>query len=186
MLIKDSPKNFSSLCGLEDLPLAPPRAGTPLPLFTAKKVFLFIGFIILKTTGLISRFQRKNRFWKICIGSRDIGQNVSKFDSPNQTFKFWHLLTNISGSEAYFSKPIFALIPWDQACHFEYNEAYKQKTFFSRLIKGQGGPWGVPEGGLPDHVESWNFLGSLISACLMGKSAVLIQNPTLVTFEPPY
>ena len=56
MLIQDFPKIFSSLGGLEDLPLAP-------PLYGEKKVF-FVGFIILKTTGLISRFQHKNRFEK--------------------------------------------------------------------------------------------------------------------------
>ena len=33
--------------------------------------------MVLKMTGLSSRFQRNNRFWKICNGSRDISQNVS-------------------------------------------------------------------------------------------------------------
>ena len=78
------------------------------------------------------------------IGFWDIGKNVSKFDSPNQTFEFWHILTNISGSDAYFSNMIFVLKPWDQASRFEYNEPCNQKN------------WGVPEEGLPDQVESWN------------------------------
>ena len=34
--------------------------------------------MVLKSTGLSSRFQRKNRFRKICTGSRDIMQNVPK------------------------------------------------------------------------------------------------------------
>ena len=81
-----------------------------------------MGFIILKTTGLSSRFQRKNRFWKICIRSQDIDKNVSEFDLPNQTFIFWDVLVNISGPDADFSKPIFALKPWAQAGRFEYHE----------------------------------------------------------------
>ena len=87
-------------------------------------------FMVLKMTGLSSRFQHKNRFWKICIGSQDIDKNVSEFDLPNQTFKFWHIFINILGPDAYFSKPIFALKPWAQAGRFEYNEPYKRKTFF--------------------------------------------------------
>ena len=38
-----------------------------------------MGFMVFKSTSLDSRFQRKNRFWKICTESRDIGQNVSNF-----------------------------------------------------------------------------------------------------------
>ena len=78
-----------------------------------------------------SRFQRKNRFWKICIGSRDIQQNMSKFEGLVWFVKFWHIFVNISGSDTYFSKPIFALKPWAQAGRFEYNEPYKWKNFFS-------------------------------------------------------
>ena len=89
-----------------------------------------MGFMVLKTTGLSSRFQRKNRFWKIRIGSRDIDQNVAKFEGLVWQVKFQHILLNISGSGAYFSKPIFALKPWAQAGRFEYNEPYKRKTFY--------------------------------------------------------
>ena len=70
-----------------------------------KKSFLFIGFIILKTTGLSSRFQRKNRFLEICIGSRDIGQNMTKFEG--WVWQVKRIFTNISGPYTYFSKPIF-------------------------------------------------------------------------------
>ena len=66
-------------------------------------------FIILKMDGSITQFQRKNWVGKICIRSQDIGINMLKLDLPNHTFKFWHIFTNISGSDAYFSKPIFAL-----------------------------------------------------------------------------
>ena len=65
--------------------------------------------MVLKTTGLISRFQCTNRFWKICPGSRDIYQNVPKFRSPNQTCIFSDVLVNISWPRAYFSKLICAL-----------------------------------------------------------------------------
>ena len=69
------------------------------------------------------------KFWKICIGSQNIDKNVSEYDLPNQTFKFWHIFINILGPDAYFSKPIFALKPWGQAGRFEYNEPYnKRKT----------------------------------------------------------
>ena len=42
-------------------------------LYKAKKVFPFIGLIILKTTSLISWFERKNQVWKLSIGNRVIG-----------------------------------------------------------------------------------------------------------------
>ena len=87
--------------------------------------------MILKTTGLSARFQRKNRIWKICTGSQDINQNLPTSGSPNQTCIFWHLFANISGPGAYFSKPIFALKPWVQAGYFEYYEPYNPKNFFS-------------------------------------------------------
>ena len=49
------------------------------PLWGKKKCVPFIGFMVLKTTGLSPRFQRKNPFWKICIRSRDIGKKVTNF-----------------------------------------------------------------------------------------------------------
>ena len=90
----------------------------------------FVPFMVLKMTGLSWRSQRKYQFWKICIGSWNIGQYLSKFRSPNQTFKFWDILANISGLSTYFTKPIFALKPWAQASHFEYHEAYKRNKKF--------------------------------------------------------
>ena len=86
--------------------------------------------MVLKTTGLNSRFQRKTRFWKICTESQDIKQNVQKIGSPNQTCIFLDVLANISGPGEYFSKPIFALKPQAQAGRFEYHEPYKLNKFF--------------------------------------------------------
>ena len=85
-----------------------------------------MGLMVLKTTGLSSRFQRKNRFWKICTGSRDIDQNVPKYEGLVWLPEFRHKLFNISGPGAYFSKPTFVLKPWAQAGRFEYNEPNKQ------------------------------------------------------------
>ena len=41
----------------------------PLYLWVKKKLFHCIGFMVLKTIGLRSRFQHSNRFGKTCIGS---------------------------------------------------------------------------------------------------------------------
>ena len=95
-----------------------------------KKFVLIIGFMVFKTTGFESRFKRKNWFWKICPKSWNIGQNVSKICLPNQTSKISHILADISGLCAYFSKPIFALKPWDWAGRFEYHEPYNPNNFF--------------------------------------------------------
>ena len=101
-----------------------------------KKIVRIIGFMVFKSTGSDSWFQRKNRFWKIYIGSRDIRQNMSKFEGLVWFVKFWHIFVNILGSDAYFSKPIFALKPWAQAGRFEYNEPCSRKTFFLTIIRG--------------------------------------------------
>ena len=62
---------------------------------------------------------------------------MSNIGIPNQSSKIWHILDDISGLGAYFSKPIFALKPWVQAGRFEYNEPYNPKNFFSHLYRGQ-------------------------------------------------
>ena len=69
-----------------------------------------MGFMVFKSTGLDSRFQRKNWFWKMGTESQDITKKVSKIGLPNQTRNIWHFLANISGLGAYFSKTILALI----------------------------------------------------------------------------
>ena len=90
-----------------------------------------MGFMVFKSTGSDSRFQRKNRFWKICTESQDITKKVSKIGLPNQTSKIWHILADISVLGAYFSKPIFALKPWVRASRFEYHEPHNPNNFFS-------------------------------------------------------
>ena len=92
-----------------------------------------MGFMVFKSSGSDSRFQRKNRFWKICTESQDITKKVSKIGLPNQTSKIWHILADISGLGAYFSKPIFALEPWVQAARFEYHEPHNPNNFFFHL-----------------------------------------------------
>ena len=62
--------------------------------------------------------------------SQDIGQNVSNFAGLVWKADFLHLMSNISGLEAYFSKPIFALEPWVQANWFEYHEPYNPIDIF--------------------------------------------------------
>ena len=49
----------------------------------------------------------------------DINQNVPKYRSPYHTCIFWDVFANISGFNAYFYKPTFALKPWIQAGRFE-------------------------------------------------------------------
>ena len=106
------------------------------PFISQKKFVPIIGFMVLKTTGLGSRFQRTNWFWKVCPKSRDINQTVPKFRSPNQACIFSDVSANISRPFAYFSKPIFALKPWAQAGRFEYHEPYNRKNFFCLTFKG--------------------------------------------------
>ena len=92
--------------------------------------------MVLKTTGLSSRFQRSNPFWKIFNQSWDTSKNMSKLRTPNQTSIFWDNFAHISGLDEYFPKPIAALKPWAQARRFEYHEPYKPDEFFFWVIKG--------------------------------------------------
>ena len=101
-----------------------------LRLYKWKKIVRIMGFMVVKSSGSDSRFQRKNRFWKICTESQDITKKVSKIGLPNQTSKIWHILADISGLGAYFSKPIFALKPWVRAGRFEYHEPHNPNDFF--------------------------------------------------------
>ena len=101
------------------------------------KNFLIMGFMVFKLTCLDSRFQCKNRFWKICTESRDIGQNVSNFAGLVWMAGFRQFFGNILGLGAYFSKPIFALKSWVQAGRFEYHEPHILNNFFF-TFKGVG------------------------------------------------
>ena len=101
-----------------------------LCLYKWKKNVRIMGFMVFKSSGSDSRFQRKNRFWKICTESRDIGQNMSNFDGLVWKADFGHFFGNILGLGAYFSKPIFALEPWVRAARFEYHEPHNPNNFF--------------------------------------------------------
>ena len=65
--------------------------------------------MVLKTTCMSSQSQYSNQFWKIWIRSQDFGPNVSKFDSPNQTFQYWDILTSNSESDANFQNQLLCL-----------------------------------------------------------------------------
>ena len=88
-----------------------------------------MGFMVFKSTGLNSRFKRKNRFWKNCTESQNITKKVSKIGLPNQTRKIWHISADISELDAYFSKQFLALKPWVQAGRFEYHEPHNLNNF---------------------------------------------------------
>ena len=70
---------------------------------------------------------------EICNRSQDIGQNVQKYPGLVWQLEFRHILANISGLGAYFSKPFFALKPWVQAGRFEYHKPYKLNEHFFEL-----------------------------------------------------
>ena len=59
-----------------------------------------------------------------------------KFSFPNQTSIFLDILANILGTKAYFSKPIFVLRMWAQACRFEYHELNNQNEKKIELYRG--------------------------------------------------
>ena len=63
---------------------------------------------------------------------------MSKLDLLNQTFQFRDILTDNSGWDACFSKPIAVLKLWAQADPFEYDESYKQKgsATFNKFVLG--------------------------------------------------
>ena len=77
-----------------------------------------MGFMVLFSTGLNSRFLHKNRFWKRSTESWDIGDFAQKDN-------FWHLFANISGLTASFFNQIDALKPCVQAGRKEYHEPHK-------------------------------------------------------------
>ena len=117
-----------------------------------------MGFMVFKSTGSDSGFQRINRFCRICTASRDSSQNVSIFAGLVWKADFRHFFDNILDLGAYFSKPIFALKPWVRAGRFEYHEPYNPKKFFWYLL------WPI----------------------LMGKCRELIQIKKNCFFEHPY
>ena len=73
--------------------------------------------------------------------SQDITEKLPKIGLQNKTSKIWQILADVLEFGAYFSKPIFALKPWDWACRFSYHEPYNENDFFS-LIRGSEKFWG--------------------------------------------
>ena len=55
---------------------------------------LFVAFMEVKTTVLISRFQCKNRFEKRSNQARDIFKNVLRLGEPNQTVGWKQFVTD--------------------------------------------------------------------------------------------
>ena len=115
----DTKKSLRPLGHLEGLPLAPLKMALT-PSLLKKKIVWIIGFIVFKSTGSDSQ-------------SQDITKKVLNIGLPNQTSKIWHILADISGLSAYFSKPIFVFKPLAQASRFEYHEPYKQNKKFFEL-----------------------------------------------------
>ena len=154
------------------------------PFKCEKKKIPFMGFMVFKSTGLDSQFQRKKWFSKICTESRDIGKNVSNFAGLVWKADFGHVLADISGLGAHFSKPIFALKPWVQASRFEYHEPHNLSNFFLPL-KGSEPNFGGNSGGLRKLRFGWKFFCELIILFLMGKGFVFICFWHFNFFEQP-
>ena len=81
----------------------------------------FVPFIVLKTTVLISWFQRKNRFEKRPTLGWDIWEKPLFAGGLVWRAVLKNIFANISAQGGSFSKPIFALKPWDRGGRFEYN-----------------------------------------------------------------
>ena len=86
----------------------------------------FLPFIVLKTTVLNTRFQRKNRFEKRTTLSRDIEEKAILVRGLVWHAMLKHIFANISAQGGSFFKPIFALKPCVQDGRFEYNKRYKR------------------------------------------------------------
>ena len=98
----------------------------------------FVPFIVLKTTVLNTRFQRKNRFEKRPSPSRDIEEKVILVRGLVWHAMLKHIFANISAQGGSFFKPIFALKPWVQDGHFEYNNRYKpSKKKYENFVHGR-------------------------------------------------
>ena len=72
---------------------------------------LFVAFMVVKTTVLITRFQCKNRFEKRSNLARDINQKLFSTGGLVWLAKSQNIFEDISGQVAPFLKPIFALKP---------------------------------------------------------------------------
>ena len=96
----------------------------------------FVPFIVLKTTVLNTRFQRKNRFEKRPSLSQDIEEKAILVRGLVWHSMLKHLFANISAQGGSFFKPIFALKPCVQDGRFEYNKRYKRcKKIYDNFVK---------------------------------------------------
>ena len=86
----------------------------------------FVPFIVIKMTVPISRFQRKNRFEKWPTVGWDIWEKQFSARGLVWCAVLEYIFANISAQSGSFSKPIFALKPWDRDGRFEYNKRYKR------------------------------------------------------------
>ena len=118
------------------------------PFFTfVDKIFiifftLFIPFIVLKTTVLNTRFQRKNRFEKWPSLGWVIWEKPLLAGGLVWRAMLKNIFVNILAQGGSFFKPIFALKPWDQDGCFEYNKRYKRskKVYDNFVHKRQKSP----------------------------------------------
>ena len=86
------------------------------------KMFLNIGFLICKITGLSSWSQRGQRKNYPSSVAWDIGKKVAKYGSLVWMATFWQFFVNISG---YSTRIIFlfaTLWPWAQPRYFAYKK----------------------------------------------------------------
>ena len=116
------------------IPTGNPKSGSD-PFISEKKFVQIVGFMVFKSTGLDSRFQRKNRFWKICTETQDIIKKVSKISLPNQTSKIWHILADIS---MHIFQNLF--LRWNRESKpvdLNTMNPIIQRIFFSHLYRGQ-------------------------------------------------
>ena len=106
-------------------------------------------------------------------------QKSVKISLPNQTSNICHILADISGLGAYYSKPIFALKPLVWAGRFECHKPYNPHDSFSPL-KGSEPFWGVPVADLPVVQEVSHMVMEYV-----GKQWELINIQHFCFFEPP-
>ena len=100
-----------------------------------KKIFnLFVAFMVVKTTVLISRFQRKNRFVKRPYIAWDIDEKLFSTGGLVWLTKSQNIFEDILGQVGSFFKPIFALKPWDWDNRFEYHKSHKPiEIYFTKF-----------------------------------------------------
>ena len=97
--------------------------------FCKKNFNLFVAFMVVKTTVLISRFQRKNRFVKRPYIAWDIDEKLFSTGGLVWLTKSQNIFEDILGQVGSFFKPIFELKPWDRDDRFDYHNKATNKFF---------------------------------------------------------